>query len=117
VAPAVVPIVPTVISAEPSGPNRVSLPSMFPPGLTPLATWATDAGSRWLPCSSACIETTVWTTKMMAITATRAYPWRGLPMSRPNMKMIANGSTMTNSRSNMLVKPVGFSNGWAPPTP
>ena len=69
-------MVPTVISAEASGPIRVSLPSMFPPGLTPLATWDTDAGSRWLPCSSACIETTVWPTKMIAITATIAYPCR-----------------------------------------
>jgi len=45
---------------------------MFPPGLTPLATWETDAGSRWFPWCSACIDTTVWATKMMAITAMMA---------------------------------------------
>jgi hypothetical protein len=38
-------------------------------------------------------------------------------MSGPNMKMMANGSTMTNSRSKRLVKAVGFSNGWAPLAP
>jgi len=110
-------MVPTVISADASGPNRLSLPSMFPPGLTLLATWDTDVGSRWLPCSSACIETTVWPTKMMAITATIAYACRGLPMSRPNISMMANGSTMTIRRSKEFVNPVGFSNGWAPPAP
>ncbi len=51
------------------------------------------------------------------MTATMAYPCRGLPMSLPNMKTIANGSTMTSSKSNMLVKLVGFSNGCAPPAP
>ena len=54
---------------------------------------------------------------MMAITAMIAYACRGRPMSRPNMSTMANGSTMTIRRSNMFVNPVGFSNGWAPPTP
>jgi hypothetical protein len=72
VAPAVVPMVPTVMSAEPPGPNTVSLPSLFPPGLAPLATCDTAAGSNGLPCPSACIETTVWPRKMMAMTATMA---------------------------------------------
>ena len=54
---------------------------------------------------------------MMAITATIAYPCRGLPISRPNIKTMANGSTMTIRRSNRFVNPVGFSNGWAPPAP
>jgi hypothetical protein len=62
-------------------------------------------------CRSACMETAVWPTKMMAMTAMMAYACRGLPMSLPNMKMMANGSTITKSRSNMFVKPVGFSNG------
>jgi len=110
-------MVPTVISADPSGPNRVSFPSMVPPGLSLLATWDTVAGSRWLPCASASIETTVWPRKRMAMTAAMAYPCRGLPTSRPNMRTVANGSTMTSSRSNMLVNPVGFSNGCAPPAP
>jgi hypothetical protein len=65
-------MVPTVIRAEASGPNRVSLPSMFPPGLTPLATWDTDAGSSAFPWCSACIETTVWAAKTMASTAMTA---------------------------------------------
>ena len=33
------------------------------------------------------------------------------------MNKVANGRTMTMKRSNMLVNPVGFSNGWAPPVP
>jgi hypothetical protein len=73
VAPAVVPIVPTVMSADPPGPNRSSFPSMLPPGLLLLATCDTLAGSRPLPCASACIETRVWPRKMTAMTATIAY--------------------------------------------
>ena len=45
---------------------------MFPPGLRPLATWDTEAGSRPLPWCSACIETTVWPANTMAITAMMA---------------------------------------------
>jgi len=41
VAPAVVPMVPTVMSAEASGPNLVSFPSMLPPGLPVLSAWDT----------------------------------------------------------------------------
>ena len=33
------------------------------------------------------------------------------------MMTMANGSTMTISRSKAFVNPVGFSNGWAPPVP
>lgn len=110
-APAVVPMVPTVIRAEPSGPKAVSFPSMLPPGLSGPATCETEAGSRWLPCSSACIDTTVWATKTRAMTAMVAYACRGRPMSRPNMKTMATGRTMTMNRSNRFVRPSGFSNG------
>jgi hypothetical protein len=110
-------MVPTVISADPDGPKRASLPSMLPPILVPLATWETDEGSRWLPCSSACMETIVWARKITAITARRASACLRRPIMRPNMTMIANGKTMTSSSSKMFVKPVGFSNGCAPPTP
>ena len=112
-----VPIVPTVISADPSAPKRASLPSMLPPGLSATATWETLPGNRLLPWASACMEITGWARNNSAMTATRAWPWRRLPIRRPNMKAMANGSTMTNKRSNMLVKPVGVSNGWAPPAP
>ena len=54
---------------------------------------------------------------MAAITATITRACLRRPMSRPNMNTIANGAAMTSSRSKRFVKPVGFSNGWAPPTP
>jgi hypothetical protein len=68
----VVPIVPTVISADPEGPNLVSLPSMLPPGLAPVTVCETLAGSRWLPCASACMDSIVCPRKISAMTATIA---------------------------------------------
>ena len=51
----------------------------------------------------------------MATTATMAYPCRGVPMGRPNMKTMGERQHHDKQNVEHGREPGGFSNGWAPP--
>ena len=73
-------------SAELATPNRISLPSMFPPGLILLCVWSTPilVNAGLPPCSDQTV-TDSSATKMIVIETRIAQPWRVSPTILPNV--------------------------------
>src|SRR5262249_37526129 len=101
--PVEVSVVELANSAEFGTPNRVSVPSVAAPTATGTVPW-------WASCAP-------WTaaqlpTARTAITATIAYPCRGWPTIRPNVRGSEKPIASSRKISIQLVQEVGFSNGW-----
>ncbi len=100
----------TAASTEPPMPNRVSLPSMLPPGWASLATMSTPSPARCgFPRCSAHSHATRPATKSTTMTPNSSQPWRGRPTIRPKVWVSAAGSTTMASISSKFVSGVGFS--------
>ena len=105
----------TAASTEPAMPNRVSLPSMLPPGCSADATVsAPRAAIRALPRCSARSHARRPPTKSVNITQKSIQPWRGRPTIRPNVCVKAAGTTAIASSVIRFVSGVGFAKGCAP---
>ncbi len=89
---------------EPAIPKRCSLPSMAAPA-------AVSAEPPW--CASARVIRAAEAAQNRPITATIAWPWRRSPTIRPKVRGSAKGINSSRKTSSRLLKPVGFSNGWA----
>ena len=83
-APVDVAVVVAANNPEAPIPNRVSLPSMFPPGCVAEAAWSAPARATiGLPCCSAPMATATEIPQSRNITAKMAQPCRREPTMRP----------------------------------
>ena len=101
-------------SVDAAMPKRASLPSMLPPAWSALAVWSTPSGVRsGLPACSCGATATTITTKISAIVASSAQPWRMSPTIRPKREAQAAGIRKIDSIWTKFESGVGFSNGCA----
>ena len=101
-------------SPEATGPKRISLPSMLPPGWLAVTVWVIPARlSCGLPCDSKPTATAPPMASRVNITPKITHPNR-LPLTiTPRAKVDANGIRIVARSSSRSVNPLGFSNGWA----
>src|SRR3954453_12689616 len=111
--PVEVPVVDAANRPLADGPNRVSLPSMFPPDCADVTCWLTPAAASFeLPFVSKCMPISDAVTQSRNMAANTTQPWRRSPATFPNRNGSANGTPSSNQISRMLVMGFGFSNGW-----
>ncbi len=91
-------------SVEAMMPKRCSLPSIAPPAAIGAVPW---------PFSSKIVSAVKETTKIVAMTATIAVPWRVSPTIFPKVRGSENGIASIRITWNALVQAVGSSNGCA----
>ena len=80
IAPVLVPVVAAMNRPPTAAPKRTSLPSMLP-----MFAWSTVVGNSGLPAYSTCIAPTAPTSRMAAMAAKIAQPWRRSRAYRPNV--------------------------------
>ena len=107
-----VPVVEAAQRPEAAGPNRTSLPSMFPPACSEVTSCvAPRSSSRGLPFPSRPMAASDRPTQTMNMIANTARPWRLSFTMWPNVKASANGMMRIAQVSRKLLNGVGFSNG------
>ena len=112
--PVLVPVVAVLYWADWIGPKRTSLPSMLPPDCVPLETWLTSVALyAGLPACSCWAVRAAPPMRMMAMAAKRAKPCLRLPTHLPKVIASPKGRQRQRTISSALVRPVGFSKGWA----
>ena len=97
---------------DPAGPNRTSLPSMFPPDWVAVIFWfAPTAVSFGLPLLSKCMATSDMTSHSTTIAVSSATPCFTSPTIFPNVQVNPKGIASSIHISRMFVIGLGFSYG------
>src|SRR5579864_8876483 len=113
IAPQLASVVTVANSAEFAIPNRVSLPSMLPPGCPLLTCWLTVAGYNGFPRDSAQYAVVTPAKKRIAMAPHTAQPCAGEFVIRPSVYVRPADTAKIENSSIKFEYGVGFSNGCA----
>ena len=112
--PVEVPVVESANKPQPTAPNRVSLPSMFPPDWTAVARWsAPEAARLCVPRASNGMAIRAPPSHRANMAAKTTHPCFWSVAIFPKAKGKAKGTARIIQMMRMSVIGLGFSNGWA----